>query len=238
VDKPSLDFARNVFVNCPFDPQYQSLLRALLFTVIHCGLVPRIASERADSGEVRVRKIIDMLKESQFSVHDLSRAYERHADGPPRFNMPFELGVDLGLREAGKGKLARKQCLILQEEPYRHQVVLSDLSGNDCRAHGGEPEELVRHVRNWFVGAARFHLPSATSVWESYNEFNASFDDEMSTKRFTARDVREMPVSEYVYFVYLLHEPEGAPTHGASKTAFSVGLTRPRRTMPSERSRG
>lgn len=28
------DFSRNVFINCPFDAEYVSLLRPLLFTVI------------------------------------------------------------------------------------------------------------------------------------------------------------------------------------------------------------
>ena len=211
MDKPSPDFSRNVFINCPFDEQYQPLLRALLFTVIHSGLVPRIASERADSGEVRVRKIVELLKESQFSVHDLSRADENPKSGPPRFNMPFELGLDLGLRVAGKGKLARKQCLILQERPFRHQVVLSDLSGNDSRAHNSEPEILIRQVRNWFVDLGHLQLPSATSIWESYNEFNAAFDDEMKRLRFSDRDLCEMPISEFVYFVYLLDEPQDTP---------------------------
>lgn len=220
MDKPSPDFARNVFINCPFDTDYQPLLRALLFTIIHCGFVPRIASERADSGEVRVGKILELLRESQFSVHDLSRAYSSE-QGSPRFNMPFELGLDLGLRSAGKGKLARKQCLILQEEPFRHHIVLSDLSGNDSRAHRGEPELLVRCVRNWLVDVGVRHLASGTAVWEAYNEFNVSFVDEMDRLRFSERDVGEMPVSEFVYFVYLLDEPRELPS-GRKIEAASV----------------
>ncbi len=207
MDKPSPHFSRNLFINCPFDDEYQPLLRALLFTAIHCGLVPRIASERSDSGEVRVSKILELLRESQFSVHDLSRAYEPSVRGAPRFNMPFELGLDLGLRSAGRGRLAQKRCLILQDEAFRHHVVLSDLSGNDSRAHGGEAELLVRHVRGWLVDSIGARLPSGTSVWQAYNEFNVVFADEMGRLRFSDRDVNEMSVSEFIYFVYLLHEP-------------------------------
>lgn len=207
MDKPSPEFTRNVFINCPFDDAYQPLLRALLFTIVHCGFVPRIASERSDSGEVRVGKIIQLLRESQFSIHDLSRAYVASESGSPRFNMPFELGLDLGLRSAGKGRLARKQCLILQEEPFRHQIVLSDLSGNDSRAHQGEPELLVRCVRNWLLDVGIRDLISGTALWEAYNEFNVLFLDEMDRLRFSSRDVGEMPVTEFVYFVYLLDEP-------------------------------
>jgi hypothetical protein len=51
---PPIEYDRQVFLNCPFDDDYKTLLRALAFTVLDCGLVPRLASHRADSGEVRV----------------------------------------------------------------------------------------------------------------------------------------------------------------------------------------
>ena len=37
-----------VFINCPFDDEYQPMLHALLFTVVQCGFRPRIATERSD----------------------------------------------------------------------------------------------------------------------------------------------------------------------------------------------
>jgi hypothetical protein len=66
-------FERNVFINCPFDKEYLPLLRAMLFTIVFCGFIPRIATERDDSGESRYNKIIDLIKESKYSIHDLSR---------------------------------------------------------------------------------------------------------------------------------------------------------------------
>lgn len=35
-------FAKSVFINCPFDREYQTLLRPVLFTVLSLGFVPRI----------------------------------------------------------------------------------------------------------------------------------------------------------------------------------------------------
>jgi hypothetical protein len=67
------DFSKNVFINCPFDSDYVALLRPLLFTVLYLGYVPRIASERLDSGEPRIDKIVDLIQHSRFSIHDLSR---------------------------------------------------------------------------------------------------------------------------------------------------------------------
>lgn len=49
------------------------MLRSLLFTVVDCGLEPRIASESSDSGEIRVEKIKNLIRESRYSIHDISR---------------------------------------------------------------------------------------------------------------------------------------------------------------------
>ena len=67
------NFDRNVFINCPLDEEYFSLLRPLLFTIIYLGYNPRIALERSDSGEIRINKICELIQASQYSIHDLSR---------------------------------------------------------------------------------------------------------------------------------------------------------------------
>lgn len=43
--------AENVFINCPFDDEYQPLFRALVFAVQDCGFVARSALERDDGSE-------------------------------------------------------------------------------------------------------------------------------------------------------------------------------------------
>ena len=69
--EPTTDFEQCVFINCPFDDDYMPLLRALIFTVIQCGFRPRIATERSDSGEVRIKKIVGIIGESKVSIHDI-----------------------------------------------------------------------------------------------------------------------------------------------------------------------
>jgi len=66
-------FEQNVFINCPFDDSYLPLLRPILFTVIYLGFTPRIALERLDSGEPRINKIISLIEDSKYAIHDLSR---------------------------------------------------------------------------------------------------------------------------------------------------------------------
>ena len=60
-------FERSVFINCPFDQDYLSLLRPLLFTITALGFRPRIASERSDSGEMRLDKIVGLIRSARFS---------------------------------------------------------------------------------------------------------------------------------------------------------------------------
>ncbi|MGF1670289.1 MAG: hypothetical protein ACFCU6_07560 [Balneolaceae bacterium] len=56
------NFDTNVFINCPFDKEYSKLLKPLLFSILRVGLEPRIASERLDSGEVRLEKIVQLMQ--------------------------------------------------------------------------------------------------------------------------------------------------------------------------------
>ncbi|MFH1116258.1 MAG: hypothetical protein V1792_20290 [Pseudomonadota bacterium] len=196
-------FDQNVFINCPFDGQYKPLLRALLFTLIYCGLTPRIASERGDSGEVRITKILELIKACKYSIHDLSRMEPLETGDLPRFNMPFELGLDIGCKETATGELAGKKSLILERERFRYQRVLSDLSGNDIKDHHGEPQRLVRQVRHWLVGNVNPVLPTGTEVWEGFNRFCDLFDKETRKLGYKQADLDEMTVTEEIYFINL-----------------------------------
>ncbi len=208
-------FSVNVFINCPFDKEYIPLLRCLLFVIIYCGLRPRIATERADSGEVRIQKIISLIKESKFSIHDISRIEPLHDGDLPRFNMPFELGIDIGCRQIGTGRLTEKRCLILEKERFRYQKVLSDISGNDIKSHDGDARKVVRAVRNWLLGNGFAGLPSVNNIWEAYNEFYSQFQNHVEQLRYDDEDVDEMPVSEFIYFVNQLVKPIGNDEHHA-----------------------
>ena len=161
------DFEQCVFINCPFDDDYMPMLRVLIFTVIQCGFRPRIATERSDSGEVRIKKILNIIGESKFSIHDISRIEPLKIGDLPRFNMPFELGIDIGCRELGNGSFKTKRCLVLEKERFRYQKVLSDISGNDIKAHNGDPIRLVKVVRNWFAENGVFGLGSPKKIWDA-----------------------------------------------------------------------
>jgi len=43
-------FEQSVFLNYPYDEEYRPFLGALSFTILECGLVPRVAADEDDSG--------------------------------------------------------------------------------------------------------------------------------------------------------------------------------------------
>jgi len=206
----SEDFDQCVFINCPFDDDYMPLLRALIFTVIQCGFRPRIATERADSGEVRIKKIIGIIRDSKFSIHDISRMEPIEKGDLPRFNMPFELGIDIGCRELGDVILRTKMCLVLEKERYRYQKVLSDISGSDIKAYGGDPIQLVKVVRSWFAENGVFGLASPNRIWDAYNEFLLHLIQEVKIMGYEDGDYSEIPLTEYIYLVTRLSPPTKA----------------------------
>lgn len=111
------------------------------------GYRPKI-SETSDSGETRLIKLKDLISGSKLSIHDISRV-ETNKKGLPRFNMPLECGIDFGSKFLGLKKLRSKSFLILEKERYRYQEFISDIAGNDIRAHDNDPETAVKHVRDW-----------------------------------------------------------------------------------------
>src|SRR6267142_5683245 len=82
-------FSKNVFINCPFDSEYNSLLRPILFTIIYLGYNPQIASQTSDSGEQRINRILSLILKSKLSIHDLSRIKSGKPREFFRLNMPF-----------------------------------------------------------------------------------------------------------------------------------------------------
>ena len=137
VKKIPLGFDKNVFINCPFDDKYQPLFRAIIFTVHDMGFRARCALEASNAGNVRIDKIQNIIAECKYSIHDLSRTQLDKTHRLPRFNMPLELGIDLGCKRFGKEHEQEKVVLVMDIERFRYQRFISDISGQDVYAHGG-----------------------------------------------------------------------------------------------------
>ncbi len=187
-------YRTNIFINCPFDSDYYPLLKAILFTVIFCDLKPRL-SETKDGDDIRIRQIQSLIYESKYSIHDISRIIPKDTKGLPRFNMPFELGIDLGCKMYSKKD---KKCLILEEEPYRYKQVISDISGQDISNHSNEPIQVIKCVRNWIYKIKNAKPLAYTIIWDLYNEFLYDFDKDMRAENLDPDKMWEIPFSELI----------------------------------------
>src|SRR5438874_2594989 len=133
----------SVFINCPFDKQYQPIFDAIVFCIAACGFVPRCTLELTDAGEVRIENIYRLIAQCNHSIHDISRTeVEGQPYRLPRFNMPLELGIFLGAKRFG-GRSSRKRCLVMDRAPYRYKRFISDIGGQDIKAHYTRPVKQV-----------------------------------------------------------------------------------------------
>ena len=195
---PTGTFKNSVFINCPFDEEYDAILQAMLFCIVDLGLVPRLAKERSDSGEIRLHKIADLIRDSRFSIHDLSRSQARKKDEYFRLNMPFEYGVDWACRRwYGEGR-DQKIFLILDEKKYRYQAALSDIAGSDIKFHQADYQKAVRAVRNWLVSEPCVKAPGATKILERYATFQAWHYEKQLAAGFSDEDIEDYPTPKFL----------------------------------------
>lgn len=165
-------YAGSVFINCPFDDEYRPIFRAVVFAVSACGFVPRCTLEHDDASQVRIEKIYRLIESSAHSIHDVSRTELDAEHGLPRFNMPLELGVFLGAKRFGRAPHPRKRCLILDRERFRFQKFMSDIAGQDIKAHHDRPTDAIRATRDWLAGARRDRrMPGGVHLAAQYDPF-------------------------------------------------------------------
>ncbi len=165
--------ADDVFINCPFDTDYDPIFRALVFAIYACGFRPRSARELDDSGQTRIEKLFGLIKPCVYGVHDISRTELDPVHGLPRFNMPLELGIFLGAKHYGGTAQKAKRMLVLDTEAYRYQKFISDLAGMDIQSHGGDPIVALRRTRDWLANVSRRMLPSSDKVARLFDAFRA-----------------------------------------------------------------
>jgi hypothetical protein len=171
--RPS-NYANQVFINCPFDPQYEAVFDALVFAVFDCGFVARCALEIDDGSQIRIEKIFSIVEQCKFGIHDLSRTDLDQATGLPRFNMPLELGIFLGAKRYGGDYNAEKSCLVLDIDRFRYQKFISDIAGQDIKSHENSADKAVACVRDWLNHASgRKTVPGPDAILKRYGEYRS-----------------------------------------------------------------
>ncbi len=144
--------ARRVFLNIPFDDQYEKLYIALIAGLGGLGLIPQSVLQIPPS-DIRLDRIFGLLQKCGSSISDLSRV-ELSPKAPriPRFNMPFEAGLALAISLLGKNRQLRRRhhAFIFEARKYRLQKSTSDLNGVDPCIHGGTPVGILRALTKAF----------------------------------------------------------------------------------------
>lgn len=125
----------SVFLNVPFDSQYERLFVALVAGLCMLGRRPRCVLELPASTN-RLSRLFQIIRGCRVSIHDLSRV----SGYPPRFNMPFELGLAVAVKHVDDH---RHKFFVLERKSYRLQKTLSDVNGYDPLVHGGSVSGVV-----------------------------------------------------------------------------------------------
>jgi hypothetical protein len=140
---PRLSGIESVFLNIPYDDAFENLYLAYIVGLTQLGL--RINATLAIPNQGRLATIIDLIEQSNISIHDLSRI--ELSSGIPRFNMPVELGLALYRSKVTQG---RHRVYIFESKPYRTQRSTSDVNGIDPQIHRGTVTGLMAGLRNIF----------------------------------------------------------------------------------------
>lgn len=182
--------AESVFLNVPYDDAFENLLLAYIAGISAFGFVPRATLE-IPFGERRVEKILALIDSSEYSIHDLSRVQlDRSTPRTPRFNMPFELGLTIGIRDANHS------WIVCETVKRRINKSLSDLDGTDVYIHGGTIRGVFRELANAFVRGER--QPTVIQMMQIYRVLRTGFKGTLKNAGardpFNARVFRDLSV--------------------------------------------
>jgi hypothetical protein len=157
----------SAFLNIPYDRRYESLYLAFIAGLCAFGLKPR-ATVEIPSTRRRLERIVELIRECQYSFHDLSRVQlDRHSPATPRFNMPFELGLAVGW---SLGANPKHQWFVFESRQHRLEKSLSDLNGTDPHVHDGTARGVLRGLTNALT--RKIHDPNLTELDAIYRDLS------------------------------------------------------------------
>jgi hypothetical protein len=87
--------------------------------------------------------------------------------------MPLELGLFLAAKRFGARRQRTKICLILDRDAYRFQKFISDIAGQDIRAHDRGVSRAIAVTRDWLRASSSRALPGGSEIHRQYRKFTA-----------------------------------------------------------------
>lgn len=137
----------SVFLNIPYDAQFERLYLAYIAGITAFGLEPHATLE-IPGGARRLDRIFELIRSCAYSIHDLSRVQlDAKAPRTPRFNMPFELGLAVAWEKLGN----KHTWYVCEAVERRILKSLSDLNGSDVYIHNRSVQGVFRELCSAFV---------------------------------------------------------------------------------------
>jgi hypothetical protein len=132
---------------------------------IGSGSLPAVPAKTTVPGSFGFRRSSAFIEDCQFGLNDLSAVDLDAITRLPRFNMPLELGLFPGCKRFGPNNQGKKRTLVLDSDQYRYRAFISDIAGQDIRAHRAAPERAITAVRDWLrTASGRTHLPGGAEI--------------------------------------------------------------------------
>jgi|GEM_PF-1166187 len=150
MDKTFMD--NQVFLNYPFDHEFELLAHAMHFAVIAAGLIPICAKDVNVPDKLRLETLVTTISSCRFSIHDFSRSKGEGEKNLGRFNMPIELGMALFYAYSTEQYGHRCAFFVAASDDYQisheYQRFASDLAGLDPK-HYDDELSLAKSVYEW-----------------------------------------------------------------------------------------
>jgi hypothetical protein len=121
--------------------------------------------------------LVEAIRNSRYSIHDLSRA---HGDGDGNFsrmNMPIEMGMAMFF--ALDSQRQEHRCAFFVATPSDYRRFASDVAGLDPKCHYGDAKQIVSGVYEWLRGVAplaHFNSVPTVDVVQRYVDFCARLE--------------------------------------------------------------
>lgn len=196
MEHPSFD--NSVFINCPFDAKYAPLLEAAIFTCVYLGFHPLLASIRLEAGENRLDKIVGLIKLAKYSIHDLSRSKALKKGDQFRMNMPFEFGIDYGIRQSARGRLKNKKFLVFETARFDLKSALSDIAGQDVEHHDDNYISVVKSIRDFFCIEANVAAEGPLRILDQYATFLGWLTEKKISEGHSEQQALNLPTQERI----------------------------------------
>ena len=111
--------------------------------------------------------------------------------------MPLELGIFMGAHHFSPKRHynRNKKFVVLDSERFRYQQFISDINGQDIKAHGFEEERVIQHIRDFLATSSRTDLAGANYLVEQFILFKNRLPDICLKLRWT---VDQLTFIDYV----------------------------------------